>query len=275
VRILHIEDDATIAMMVAKHLQQAGFTSDATDLGEEGVDLAKRYAFDAVICDGHLPDMSGLEVVRALRRARIPTPVMMLSGDNDLAHKVATFRAGADEFMSKPYHADELIARLHAIVRRSKGFADPEIVIGPLSIDVAGKAAKVDGRPVHLTGKEYGVLEALAVRVGQVLTKDALMDHVYGGRDEPHLKIIDVFMCKLRRKLSDASPGCGALIETVWGRGYRITASPKSKEAKLSAPPQAGLSEKIIVALGRGPRPSQSARRSRDWRRSASAATCT
>lgn len=120
--------------------------------------------------------------------------------------------------MTKPYDAGELVARLQAVMRRSRGFAEPKLRVGNLELDLNGKNVTVDGAPLHLTGKEYAILELLVIRKGSVLTKDAFLNHLYGGIDEPEMKIIDVFICKLRRKLQNV--GAGNLIATVWGRGY-------------------------------------------------------
>jgi len=253
VRVLHIEDDAAISRSIELILRANGFRSEATDLGEEGIDLAKRFDFDAVICDGHLPDMAGVDVVRALRRAKIPTPVLMFTGDSGVREKVLAFSAGADDYLTKPAHQDEIIARLHALIRRSKGVASTEIVVGPIALDVPGKIVRVEGRAIHLTVREYQMLELLAVSAERLVTKSGFLDHIYGGLDEPGLKIIDVYICKLRKRLEAASPGAGRMLETIWGRGYRLTAKPIERAPKPAPTLYAGLSDRLSAALKRGP----------------------
>jgi two-component system cell cycle response regulator CtrA len=157
-------------------------------------------------------------VLRRLRAARIETPVLILSGLGKTQAKVRGFGAGADDFITKPFDGQELVARIQAVVRRAKGFAQPTLSVGALTLNLASREVTVDGQPVHLTGKEYAVLELLTLRKGTVLTKEAFLNHLYGGMDEPEVKIIDVFICKLRKKLTQA--GAENLIGTVWGRGY-------------------------------------------------------
>ena len=144
---------------------------------------------------------------------------MILSGTAEIDMKVKSFGGGADDYMTKPFHKDELVARIHAVVRRSKGHAQSVIRTGDVTVNLDGKTVEVHGQRVHLTGKEYQMLELLSLRKGTTLTKEMFLNHLYGGMDEPELKIIDVFICKLRKKLSAATGGQNH-IETVWGRGY-------------------------------------------------------
>ena len=218
-RILMIEDDATTSQSVEMMLQSAGMSVYATDLGEDGLELAKLYDYDLILLDLNLPDMSGYDVLKKLRASKINTPVLILSGLDDTADKIKGFGVGADDYVTKPFDRAELVARINSIVRRSKGHAASIIEIGKLRINIDAKAVEADGKPVHLTGKEYQLLEVLAVRKGTTLTKEAILNNLYGGMDEPEMKIIDVFICKLRKKLSEATGGENS-IETVWGRGY-------------------------------------------------------
>ena len=220
-RILLIEDEPTTAQAIELILTAEGFIVDKTDLGEEGLDLGKLYDYDIILLDLNLPDMHGYDVLKRLRTARIATPVLILSGVGDIDSKIRSFGFGADEYITKPFHRDELTARIHAVIRRSKGHAQSVLRIGKLLVNLSAKTVDVDGTRVHLTGKEYGMLELLALRKGTTLTKDMFLNHLYGGMDEPELKIIDVFICKLRKKLTLA---CGGenYIETVWGRGYML-----------------------------------------------------
>ncbi|MGV6889748.1 response regulator transcription factor CtrA [Rhodophyticola sp. SM2404] len=218
-RVLLVEDDPTTAKSIEMMLRHANLNVYSTDLGEEGVDLAKLYDYDLMLLDLNLPDMTGLEVLRQLRLARVDTPILILTGADDTDSKLKGFGFGADDYLTKPFHREELVARIHAIIRRSKGHAQSVIKTGEISVNLDAKTVEVNGRAVHLTGKEYQMLELLSLRKGTTLTKEMFLNHLYGGMDEPELKIIDVFICKLRKKLSEATGG-GNHIETVWGRGY-------------------------------------------------------
>ena len=229
-RILLVEDDPTTSKSIEMMLQNANLNVYATDLGEEGIDLAKLYDYDLILLDLNLPDMNGHDVLRQLRLAKVETPILILSGDDDTESKLKGFGFGADDYMTKPVHRQELSARIHAIVRRSKGHAQSVIATGKFTVNLDAKTVEVDGKPVHLTGKEYQMLELLSLRKGTTLTKEMFLNHLYGGMDEPELKIIDVFICKLRKKLSEATGGEN-YIETVWGRGY-VLRDPSSGEAK-------------------------------------------
>ena len=218
-RVLLVEDDPTTTKSIELMLHHANLNVYATELGEEGIDLAKLYDYDLILLDLTLPDMTGHDVLRKLRLARVETPILILSGADDTENKVKGFGFGADDYLTKPFHREELIARIHAIVRRSKGHAQSVIRTGCVNVNLDAKTVDVDGEPVHLTGKEYQMLELLSLRKGTTLTKEMFLNHLYGGMDEPELKIIDVFICKLRKKLSNANGGAN-YIETVWGRGY-------------------------------------------------------
>jgi len=218
-RVLLIEDEATVAQSIELMLKSENFNTYTTDLGEEGIDLAKVYDYDILLLDLNLPDMSGYEVLRSLRVAKVKTPILVLSGMSSIEDKVKGLGFGADDYLTKPFHKAELIARIHAVVRRSQGHAQSIITIGDLVLDLDEKMAAVGGKRVPLTTKEYRMLELLALRKGTTLTKEMFLNHLYSGMDEPDAKIIDVFMCKLRKKLATASQGKN-YIETVWGRGY-------------------------------------------------------
>ena len=220
-RVLLVEDDTTISRSVALLLQAENMVADTAQLGEDAIEIAKLYDYDIILLDLGLPDMPGSEVLRRLRAARIATPVLILSGLSQLENKLHCLTSGADDYLTKPFDRRELVARIHAIVRRSKGHAQSEIRTGKLALNLAGRTASVDGKPLHLTGKEYGILELLSLRKGTTLTKEMFLNHLYGGLDEPELKIIDVFICKLRKKLTSATRG-EHYIETVWGRGYTL-----------------------------------------------------
>jgi len=199
----------------------------------EGVDLGKIYDYDIILLDLNLPDMSGFEVLRSLRVSKVRTPILILSGLAGIDNKVSGFGLGADDYMTKPFHRDELVARIHAIVRRSKGHAESIVNTGDLCVNLDSKTVEISGAHVHLTGKEYQILELLSLRKGTTLTKEMFLNNLYGGMDEPEGKIIDVFVCKLRKKLANASGGKD-YIETVWGRGY-VLREPSEHEARISA----------------------------------------
>ena len=220
-RVLLIESDAALAQSMEQMLKSVGMSVYVTVLGEEGVDLGKLYDYDIILLDMVLSDISGIDVLRSLRLGKIKTPVMIVSGLGGIEDKVRGLGHGADDYLTKPFHKDELVARIHAIVRRAKGHAESVIVVGDLIINLDQKTAEVSAVRVHLTGKEYHLLECLALRVGNLCTKEMLFNHLYGGMDEPELKTLDVFICKLRRKLSDAAEGRN-YIETIWGLGYRL-----------------------------------------------------
>jgi two-component system cell cycle response regulator CtrA len=218
-RILLVEDDPTTSRSIELMLTHANLNVYCTDLGEDGIDLAKLYDYDLILLDLNLPDMSGHDVLRQLRLARVETPILILSGSDDTDSKIKGFGFGADDYLTKPFHRDELVARIHAIIRRSKGHAQSVIRTGKIAVNLDAKTVDVEGKGVHLTGKEYQMLELLSLRKGTTLTKEMFLNHLYGGMDEPELKIIDVFICKLRKKLAEATGGQN-YIETVWGRGY-------------------------------------------------------
>lgn len=221
-RLLLVEDDRILSDALSRTLELSGFTVYVTSYGEDALDLARAYRFDVVVLDLTLPDMPGQQVLQQLHQTRPDTPVIILSGETDLEAKIENFLEGADDYVTKPFHRDELVARIHAVLRRARAAAPQEVEIGSLVIDLVAHRAMVGGLPVPLTGKEYACLEFLATRRGMTVTKEMFLAHLYGGRDEPEMKIIDVFICKLRRKLSDA--GAKSVIETVWGRGYTIAA---------------------------------------------------
>lgn len=221
-RVLLIEDDRLMARALALMLSGVGIEHETATEGEAAIELARLYDYDAIVLDLNLPDLHGYEVLRRLRLARLTTPVLILSGESETASKVSGFGLGADDYVTKPFQRDELLARLHALVRRSKGHAEPVIRTGSMALDLAARTVAVDGCRVPLTGKEYAILELLSLRKGMTLTKEMFLTHLYGGRDEPELKIIDVFVCKLRKKLAQAGDGAAGCIETVWGRGYAL-----------------------------------------------------
>ncbi len=249
-RVLLVEDDLTAARGVSLMLKSSGAVVDHTDTGEEALELTRHYEYDIVLLDIMLPDIEGYEVVRRMRLARNDTPVLILSGLARPQAKVKGLGMGADDYITKPFDRAELLARMQAIVRRCKGFSQPALRVGPLELNLDSREVMVDGKEVHLTGKEYAILELLVLRKGMVLTKEAFLNHLYGGMDEPEMKIIDVFICKLRKKLVQA--GADNLIGTVWGRGYMVrepSADPMTMPGEVLAgvqvPGEAMLDEQM------------------------------
>ncbi len=220
-RVLVIEDEATLATSIELMLRSEQCDVVTAVLGEEGLSLARTGEHDIVLLDLNLPDMSGYDVLRSLRVSRVKTPVLILSGLAAIEDKVKGLGFGADEYLTKPFHKDELIARIHAIVRRSTEQAEGVVRCGDLAVRLGVKRAEIAGNDVKLTGKEYAILEIMAMRPGSNITKEMFLNALYGGMDEPNIKIIDVFMCKLRKKLADASGGKD-YVETLWGRGYAL-----------------------------------------------------
>ncbi|CUH83110.1 response regulator transcription factor CtrA [Thalassovita mediterranea] len=230
-RILLVEDDPTTSKSIEMMLTHANLNIYTTDLGEEGIDLARLYDYDLILLDLGLPDLNGHEVLRQIRLSRVETPILILSGADDTESKIKGFGFGADDYLTKPFHREELVARIHAIIRRSKGHSQSVIRTGKINVNLDAKTVDVGGVTVHLTGKEYQMLELLSLRKGTTLTKEMFLNHLYGGMDEPELKIIDVFICKLRKKLSVATDGEN-YIETVWGRGY-VLRDPEEERVAL------------------------------------------
>ncbi len=218
-RVLLVEDDSATAQSIEMMLRSESYVCDTTDMGEDGLEIGKLYDYDIIILDLVLPDIDGYEVLRKLRAAQVQTPILILSGLTGLDDKIKGLGVGADDYLTKPFDRRELVARIQAIVRRSKGHADSIIRAGKLKVNLDARSVEVNNQPLHLTGKEYAILELLSLRKGATLTKEMFLNHLYGGRDEPQFKIIDVFICKLRKKLSAATGGDN-YIETVWGRGY-------------------------------------------------------
>ena len=224
-RVLLIEDDKTIGQNIAMVLNKEGMVVDTSYLGEDGLEMAKLYEYDIIIVDLILPGIDGYEVVRSLRAARNNTPIMILSGLSGSDKKVKGLGFGADDYLTKPFDRSELIARVNALVRRSKGLADPIVRTGSMEINLNSKIVTIDGKVLHLTSKEYALVELLGMRKGTTINKEQFLNHLYGGMDEPEMKIIDVFLCKIRRKIEKLSGG-EEYIETVWGRGYILKDLP-------------------------------------------------
>ena len=220
-RILIIEDYALLAERIQEIIEEAGHEVDHALTGEEGLSLAEMESHNVIILDMGLPDISGNDITKALRNASNNVPILVLSARTQLEDKLAALDIGADDFMIKPFHRDELLARLHALLRRSEGLNSHVVQIGDLQIDIRNKQLLEDNKPVTLTRKKFEILELLAMRQGRPVEKSTLMNHLYGSNDEPEIKIIDVFICTLRKKLAEYKK-VRHCIETVWGRGYAL-----------------------------------------------------
>ncbi len=233
-RVLLVEDDPAMAQSIELMLKSEGFIVETEGLGEDGLELGKIYEYDIIILDLMLPDMDGYDVLKSFRDSKIDTPILILSGLTDLDNKLKGLGYGADDYLTKPFDKRELIARIQAIIRRSQGHAHSIIETGIVSVNLDSRTVEVGGQPLHLTGKEYGIIELLSLRKGTTLTKEMFLNHLYGGMDEPEVKIIDVFICKLRKKIADMTNGDN-YIETVWGRGYVL----RDPQGENKTPPSA------------------------------------
>jgi two-component system, cell cycle response regulator CtrA len=226
VQILVVENNAVAAKSLELSLTGEGHTVYVTDTGEDAVDMAGLYDYDAILLSMELSDIPGLDVLRALRLRKVRSPVIMLGASADVETKVATLAAGADDYLTKPFHKAELTARLTAVVRRSRGQADSVIRTGAIALDLAARRAEVSGVPIHLTPSEYKMLELFSLRKNHAISKEQCLNHLYNGQSEPEAKIIDVFVCKLRKKIAAAAPDGDSQIETVWGGGYMLRDAP-------------------------------------------------
>ncbi len=235
-RVLLIEDDSLTARSIELALAAEGIICDTAEVGEEGVEIGRIYDYDIILLDLILPDIDGYQVLLRLRSAKVKTPILILSGLSSVDQKVRGLGFGADDYLTKPFNKDELIARIQAIVRRSKGHSESVVRFDKVAINLDTRHVEVNGIQVHLTNKEYAILELLALRKGSVLTKEMFLNHLYSSMDEPEIKIIDVFVCKLRKKLADASGGVN-YIETVWGRGYMLKDNESSENKNLLEEP--------------------------------------
>ena len=220
-RLLIVEDEIGIAKRIEDACVADGFICHISESGSDALEMIKFYDYEAVILDLMLPDIDGFEILSRIRAIKNSTPIIVLSGLSSTDDKVKCLTLGADDYLTKPFSKIELLARIYAIIRRTSGHFSSVINIGPLEIDIKQRCVKIYGAEMNLTSKEYAILELLALKKGAVLAKETFLNHIYGGLDEPELKIVDVFICKLRRKMSDLSGGMN-FIETVWGRGYTL-----------------------------------------------------
>jgi two-component system cell cycle response regulator CtrA len=253
-RVLLIESDLSAERLISLMLRIEGLNLAIAADGEWGADLARRDDFDVILLAWELADMLGAQVLRDIRAAGVKTPVIVLALAAGIAEKVKALTAGADDYLVKPFHRDELVARIRAVVRRAKGHAVSALTIGDITVNIDRKLVDVRGLPVRLTGKEYQMLEIMALRRGSTITKEMFLNHLYGGRDEPELKIIDVFICNLRKKLRAA--GARTEIETSWGRGYALR-EPAAAEISADRPGRGSETVLSSTPPGSGRSPQQ------------------
>lgn len=244
-RVLLVDHDSQAALIIQRALKTNGAVLEHVETGEEAFLLAKRYDYDALVMDLMLPDMDGYELIRRLRWSSITVPLLVLSSLTRPQAKVKAFSLGADDFLARPFDESELAARIQALVRRSKGLSHSKIVLGATVLDMDSNLVTVNGQTVHLTEKEYRILELLFLRSGSIVAKESFLNHLYGGNDEPDIKIIDVFVCKLRRKLAEA--GAGNVVTTVWGRGYIVRGTPTAMPHGLRPAAGAALSQDLSL----------------------------
>lgn len=219
-RVLVIEDETMLRGQLQDGLKDCGYVVDSAEDGEEGLYYGREYAYDAAIVDVGLPKRDGIEVIRKLREEGRNFPVLILTARSHWQDKVAGLEAGADDYVTKPFHMAELTARINALVRRAAGHATPVIREGALAIDTARKEVKVDGREIELTAFEYRVLEYLALNADRVVSKTELTEHLYDQDYDRDSNVIEVFIGRLRKKLDP--DGIANPIRTVRGQGYRL-----------------------------------------------------
>ncbi|MDR1609796.1 MAG: response regulator transcription factor [Holosporales bacterium] len=230
-RLLIVEDDLCVARRIETACAADGFSAHIADDGVAALEMVKAYDYDTVVLDLMLPDVSGFEVLTRLRSVKNNTPVIVLSGLNSTEEKVRCLTAGADDYITKPFSRVELVARIYTVIRRSSGHASSVINIGPIEVNLKRKYVKVFDIEIPLTKKEYAIMELLAIKRGAILPKEAFLNHIYGGMDEPDLKIVDVFICRLRRKIASLTGGLN-FIETIWGRGYILKCLDDTQDEK-------------------------------------------
>ncbi|WP_439578554.1 response regulator transcription factor [Elioraea sp.] len=232
-RALLVEHQATNARTLAAWLRGGNIHAQPTGDADDAIGFLRAYRYDIAIIGGLPAHGNAARLVRQVRLLQIGTPAVIVSPLADRSAKVEAFEAGVDDYLTTPIERDEFLARIRAIIRRANGFAEPVLRAGPIEVELGAREARVHGRTVRLTAMEFSVLELLLLRRGLVLTKEAFLNHLYGGMDEPDAKIIDVFVCKLRRKLAEA--GSAAAIETVRGRGYVLREAPSRPAYRESA----------------------------------------
>jgi len=270
-RVLIAAGDVFAAVRIRAMLAKENLICDTTELGRDSLVLGQFYDYDIILLDLTVPDIEGYKLLQQLRAARVRTPILILSGRGELDEKVKFLRFGADDLLTRPFDRRELVARILAIVRRSQGHSEATIRTGKLAVNLDTRVVSVDDGPVHLTPKEYHILELLSLRKGTILAKGVFLNHLYGGIDEPQPKIVDILVCTLRKKIARATGG-SHYIETVRGCGYVLrepanmpAATPVADRQDLNAcGNEVGKGAAAACIVGRACRPRPQAARQPD-----------
>lgn len=220
-RVLVVEDEAALRSQLLDRLRENGWVTEAAEDGEVGLHLGREYPFDVGVIDLGLPGISGMELIRRLRAEKKTFPILILTARNRWQDKVEGLEAGADDYLVKPFHIEELLARLRALMRRGAGWSQPRLVCGPMTLDTSAQEVTVEGRAVELTSYEYRTIELLMLHAGDVIAKEAIAEHLYQEDLSRDSNVIEVLVGRLRRKLDPDDHH--RPIETVRGRGYRFT----------------------------------------------------
>ncbi len=218
-RTLIIDSGKSFTQNLSFFLKSKDMVVDTALSGEDGWELARLYDYDIIIMENRLSDKTGYDILKHLRLSGNMTPVIVISSEISISEKVKMLTQGADDYLVKPFDKNELVARMQAVVRRCHGHAGAIIKIGQMEINMTSKTVFIAGQPLKLTGKEYALLELLCLRRGMMISKEQFLNYLYGGIDTPEVKIIDVFLCRIRRKIKKLSDG-KQYIHTAWGRGY-------------------------------------------------------
>lgn len=219
-RVLIADKDKALNQGLAFFIRSKKAVVDSVYSAEDAEELARLYEYDVIISGLLFSDRSGTELLKRLRNGGINTPFIVLSAVSSVAKKIECFDLGADDYIMRPCDKNELLARVRAVVRRSRGYAQALVKVGDMTLNLDTKVVKIADKTLNLTGKEYALLELLALRKGMIVSKEQFLNHLYGGTDEePEMKIIDVFLCRIRTKIKRLSGGKD-YVQTVWGRGY-------------------------------------------------------
>ncbi len=223
VRVLVVEDEKKIASFIRKGLESAGFAVDVCHNGDEGYELAVTRPYDVMVLDIMLPGRDGLSILRSIRERKIPLPIILLTARTEPNERVEGLNLGADDYLTKPFFIEELVARIHAVTRRSTGASQSVLAVGDLSMDLLTREVRRGGRRIDLTPREFALLECLMRAPGRVLTRVQLLERVWGYNFDPGTNIVDVYVQRVRAKVDRDSDA--KLIETIRGVGYRIRTS--------------------------------------------------